>query len=64
MDALTWRDDLRLNNLVAPFDIALHNPCRFWIVHPEGAVLRPAAQALAAWLIEQGGGMPHEGARD
>lgn len=50
------RDDLRAGILAAPLDLALDNACRFWIVYPEGATLRPGAQALIDWLLKQGAG--------
>lgn len=43
-------DDLANGSLVRPFELALDNPCAFWIVHPEHVEPDERLTILIGWL--------------
>lgn len=44
-------DDLASGALVRPFELALENPCAFWIVHPERMEPDARIRTLVNWLL-------------
>lgn len=45
--------DLAAGRLVAPFDVRVRTPGRYWLVAPEATAERPALAAFRQWLREQ-----------
>lgn len=45
--------DLAAGRLVAPFDVCVRTPGRYWLVAPEATAERPALAAFRRWLREQ-----------
>jgi LysR family glycine cleavage system transcriptional activator len=50
---LLVEEEILLGTLIEPFGHALALSAGYHVVHPRHATLRPAAQALKEWLIEQ-----------
>ena len=51
--SLLTEEEVGDGSLIEPFSDRLHLSKGYYVVHPVGATLRPAVQALKQWLIEE-----------
>ena len=51
--ALLTEEEVAAGSLIEPFSERLQLSKGYYVVHPQGANLRPAVQALKQWLIDE-----------